>query len=49
MKQQLFKALAKLNRALLPSMSKRNLDLSKASKLQLGLIGWRAYVTKRAL
>lgn len=49
MKQQFFKVLAKLNKALLPSLSKRDLDLSKASKSQLALIGWRAYVTKRAL
>ncbi len=49
MKNVLFKALAKLNKAVLPSYSKKNLDLSKASKLQLAIIGWRAYVTMNAL
>jgi len=49
MKKLLFKLLAKLNKALLPSYSKRQLDLSKASKLQLAIIGWRAFVTINAL
>ncbi|MFT6369346.1 MAG: hypothetical protein ACJAUQ_000441 [Maribacter sp.] len=41
--------LAKLNKALLPSYSKQRLDLSKASKLQMGIIGWRYFVTTNAL
>ena len=45
----MFKIIAKINKAILPSFSKRRLDLSKATKLQLAIIGWRAYVTKRAL
>jgi hypothetical protein len=49
MKKATFKALAKLNKAILPSYSKKQLDLSKASKFQLAIIGWRAYVTKNAL
>ena len=49
MKQNVFKALAKLNKTLLPSFSKQQLDLSKATKLQLAIIGWRVYVTSRAL
>ena len=49
MKTKIFKALAKLNKVILPSYSKRQLDLSKASKLQLAIIGWRTYVTKNAL
>jgi hypothetical protein len=49
MKTKIFKALAKLNKATLPSYSKKQLDLSKASKLQLAIIGWRVYVTKNAL
>ena len=49
MKRQFFKFLAKVNKMVLPSYSKRRLDLSKATKLQLAIIGWRAYVTKRAL
>lgn len=49
MKKQLFKALAKINKVILPSFTKKQLDIAKASKLQLAIIGWRAYVTLRAL
>lgn len=49
MKKQLFKTLAKLNKAILPSFTKRQLDISKASKLQLAIIGWRAFITINSL
>ncbi|WP_339838154.1 SsrA-binding protein [uncultured Maribacter sp.] len=49
MKKAIYKLLAKLNKALLPSYSKQHLDLSKTSKLQMALIGWRYFVTTRAL
>ncbi|MEO1011697.1 MAG: SsrA-binding protein [Bacteroidota bacterium] len=49
MKRTFFKILAKLNKILLPSYSKKRLDLSKASKLQMALIGWRYFVTTNAL
>jgi hypothetical protein len=49
MKTKIFKAIAKLNKIILPSYSKQQLDLSKATKLQIAIIGWRAYVTKNAL
>ncbi|WP_115816291.1 SsrA-binding protein [Winogradskyella eximia] len=49
MKNDIFRVLALLNKAILPSYTKKQLDLSKASKLQLAIIGWRAYVTKNAL
>ncbi|WP_271784851.1 SsrA-binding protein [Aquimarina algiphila] len=49
MQKQFFSVIAKINKVLLPSFTKRRLDLSKASKLQLLLFGWRLYVTKRAL
>ncbi|MFK7783189.1 SsrA-binding protein [Psychroserpens sp.] len=49
MKKKVFRTLAKINKAVLPSYTKRKLDLSKASKLQLIIIGWRVYVTKNAL
>lgn len=45
----IFQLLAKLNKVLLPSFSKKQLDLSKAKKWQMAIIGWRYYVTKRAL
>lgn len=48
-KKSMYKILAKINKILLPSFTKRQLDISKASKWQMTLIGWRAYVTKRAL
>ena len=49
MKKQFFTILAKLNKTLLPSFTKRRLDLAKASKFQLAIIGWKAFVTKNAL
>ena len=49
MKQQVFKILARVNKTILPSYSKQQLDLSKANKLQLLIIGWRAYITMNAL
>lgn len=49
MKKSIFKFLAKINRWLLPSYSKKQLDLAKASKLQMAIIGWRYFVTTNAL
>ena len=49
MKKQAFKFLAKANKAVLPSYSKQQLDLSKANKLQMAIIGWRWFITKNAL
>ncbi len=49
MKKKFFKMLARLNKKLLPSYSKKQLDLRKASKLQMAIIGWRLWVTKNSL
>ena len=49
MKKHIFKALAKFNKICLPSYSKQQLDLTKATKLQLAIIGWRAYATMQSL
>lgn len=49
MKKTVFKTLAKVNKVLLPSYTKKRLDIAKASKLQLAVIGWRAYVTMNSL
>ena len=49
MKKRVFKTLAKINKAFLPSYTKKELDISKATKLQLAIIGWRAYVTMKSL
>lgn len=49
MKKQFFKILAKLNKILLPSFSKRKINPLKLNRLQIAILGWRTYVTKRAL
>lgn len=49
MKKHFFKTIAKVNKAVLPSFTKKQLDISKATKLQLAIIGWRAYVTMQSL
>ncbi|PKH69107.1 SsrA-binding protein [Flavobacterium sp. ALD4] len=45
----MFKILAKINKLLLPSFSKQQMDLAKAKKWQMAIIGYRYYVTTRAL
>ncbi|MDA7825190.1 SsrA-binding protein [bacterium] len=47
--QIFFKVLAKVNKWLLPSLTRKRVDLAKATKLQMALFGWRLYVTKKAL
>lgn len=49
MKRFFFSVVAKVNKTILPSFTKRQLDITKATKIQLAIIGWRAYVTKNAL
>lgn len=49
MQKQVFKILAKVNKAVLPSFTKKQLDIANASKLQLAIIGWRWYITKNTL
>ncbi|QLG46227.1 SsrA-binding protein [Costertonia aggregata] len=49
MKKLVFTLLAKINKIILPSYSKKGLDLSKASKLQMAVIGWRYLVTTNAI
>jgi hypothetical protein len=48
-KTMFYKILAKINKVVLPSYTKKGLDLSKATKLQLAIIGWRYFVTTKAL
>jgi len=45
----MFKLLARLNKLLLPSLTKRQTDIAKAKKWQLALIAWRYWVTARAM
>jgi hypothetical protein len=49
MKKSFFKLLARINKKVLPSYSKKRLDLAKASKFQMAIIGWKLWVTKRAI
>ncbi|EDM44905.1 adenine phosphoribosyltransferase [unidentified eubacterium SCB49] len=49
MKKKFFKTLAKINKAVLPSLTKNKVDLSKASKFQMALLGFKLWVTKNAL
>jgi hypothetical protein len=49
MKKSLFKIMAKVNKAVLPSFTKQQLDLTKAKKWQLAIFGYRLWVTKNAL
>ncbi|WKD86060.1 hypothetical protein KCTC32516_01412 [Polaribacter huanghezhanensis] len=49
MKKHFFKIVANVNKVVLPSFTKKQLDISKASKIQLAIIGWRAYVTMKSL
>ena len=45
----MYKIIAQLNKIILPSFTKQGLDLSKAKKWQLAIIGYRYYITTRAL
>ncbi|GAQ49793.1 adenine phosphoribosyltransferase [Flavobacterium psychrophilum] len=45
----MYKIIAKLNKIILPSFSKQRLDLAKAKKWQMAIIGYRYFVTKKAL
>ncbi|MGB0261044.1 MAG: SsrA-binding protein [Flavobacteriaceae bacterium] len=49
MRKKFFRGLAKVNKLLLPSLTKKGVDITNASKFQLVLLGWRWYVTQRAL
>ncbi|NJY64041.1 SsrA-binding protein [Salinimicrobium sp. CDJ15-81-2] len=49
MKKKFFRQLSRLNKKILPSYSKRQLDLAKATKFQKAVIGWKLWVTKNAL
>ncbi len=49
MQKQVFKFLARVNKIILPNYTKQQLDITKASKLQLAIIGWKWFVTKNAL
>lgn len=45
----MYKVLAQINKAILPSFTKQGLDPIKAKKWQKAIIAWRYFVTVRAL
>jgi hypothetical protein len=45
----MFKIIAQINKIILPSFTKQKLDISKAKNWQMAIIGYRYYVTTRAL
>ena len=45
----MYNILAKINKLILPSFTKKRLDLAKAKKWQMAIIGYRAFITKKAL
>ncbi len=47
--KKFFKVIAVINKLIMPSMTKKNIDPVKANKMQLALIGWRYYITKNSL
>ena len=47
--KKMFKVIARINKLLLPSLTKKRVDLAKATKLQMILFCWRLYVTKKAI
>jgi hypothetical protein len=49
MKKKFFNFLSQFNKQVLPSYSKKRLDLQKATKIQMAIIGWKLWVTKNAL
>lgn len=49
MQKAIFRILAVVNKAILPSFTKKRLDLSQANKWQLMLFAYRLWVTKNSL
>lgn len=47
--KKIFKLLAKANKRFLPSLTKKEVDLAHASKIQMALFAYRLWVTKNAL
>ncbi|MBL4745274.1 MAG: SsrA-binding protein [Flavobacteriaceae bacterium] len=49
MKKIIFKSIAKINKIICPSFTRKQLDMSKAKKWQLAIIGYRYFITKNSL
>lgn len=48
-KKEMYKLLAKLNKLLLPSLTKSGLDITKAKKWQKALLAYRYFITVKSL
>lgn len=49
MKQKFFSILAKANKAILPSLTKKGVDVMNLTTSQKLLLGWRSWVTRNSL
>ena len=49
MKLILFRTIAKLNKVLLPSLSKRRIDLTKITLMEKAILGWKLFITKKVI
>ncbi len=49
MKKKFFSILARLNKVLLPSLTKKGVDIMNLTTTQKLLLGWRTWVTKNSL
>lgn len=49
MRKKIFKMLAKINKSLLPSLTKKGVQLADVNKFQLMIFAYRLWVTKNAL
>ena len=49
MKLIFFKIIAKLNKLLLPSLSKRRIDLTKITLIEKAILGWKLHITKKVI
>jgi hypothetical protein len=45
----MYKTIAQINKIILPSFTKKQLDPTKAKKWQLAILAYRYYITTRAL
>ena len=49
MKLIFFKIIAKLNKLVLPSLSKKRIDLTKITLIEKAILGWKLYITKKVI
>jgi len=49
MKKKIFIILARLNKTLLPSLTKKRVDIMQLSTMQKLVLAWKTWVTKNSL